>query len=118
MRMRYPKWSRVYCYNTHGLELMQYQPRTEQEKGDEVKRGQHVADAGELVKGSCGGGMEHLHFHMSKIKGGGAGSWGSWRFLGKPSGWINLTNIGLAVLANQSVLLKEKSTQKVYLLFL
>ena len=58
-------------------------------KGDEVKRGQHVADAGELVKTSCGGGMEHLHFHMSKIRGGGAGSWGSWRFLGGPKGWIN-----------------------------
>jgi len=58
-------------------------------KGDEVKRGQHVADAGKLVKTSCGGGMEHLHFHMSKRKGTDPGSWGSWRFLGKPSGWIN-----------------------------
>ena len=58
-------------------------------KGDEVKRGQHVADAGELVKTSCGGGMEHLHFHMSKIRGGSDGSWGSWRFLGGPKGWIN-----------------------------
>ena len=58
-------------------------------KGDEVKRGQHVADAGELVKSSCGGGMEHLHFHMSKRKGTVPNSWGSWRFLGKPSGWIN-----------------------------
>ena len=58
-------------------------------KGDEVKRGQHVADAGELVKSSCGGGMEHLHFHMSKRKGTDPNSWGSWRCLGKPSGWIN-----------------------------
>ena len=58
-------------------------------KGDEVERGQHVADAGELVKSSCGGGMEHLHFHMSKRKGTDPNSWGSWRFLGKPSGWIN-----------------------------
>ena len=58
-------------------------------KGDEVERGQHVADAGELVKSSCGGGMEHLHFHMSKRKGTVPNSWGSWRFLGKPSGWIN-----------------------------
>ncbi len=58
-------------------------------KGDEVKRGQHVADAGELVKTSCGGGMEHVHFHMSKRRGEGGSSWGSWRFLGGPEGWIN-----------------------------
>ena len=58
-------------------------------KGDLVKRGQHVADAGDLVKTSCGGGMEHLHFHMSKRRGTDPSFWGSWRFLGKPSGWIN-----------------------------
>ena len=58
-------------------------------KGDLVKRGQHVADSGKLVKTSCGGGMEHLHFHMSKRKGTDPSYWGSWRFLGKPSGWIN-----------------------------
>ena len=58
-------------------------------KGDLVKRGQHIADAGKLVKTSCGGGMEHLHFHMSKRKGTDSSFWGSWRFLGKPSGWIN-----------------------------
>ena len=58
-------------------------------KNDEVKRGQMVAEAGELVKTSCGGGMEHLHFHMSKRKGTDPNSWGSWRFLGEPSGWIN-----------------------------
>ena len=58
-------------------------------KGDEVKRGQLVADAGEEVKTSCGGGMEHVHFHMSKIKGTGPNDWGSWRFLGGPKGWIN-----------------------------
>ena len=58
-------------------------------KGDLVKRGQHVADAGDLVKTFCGGGMEHLHFHMSKRRGTDSSFWGSWRFLGKPSGWIN-----------------------------
>ena len=58
-------------------------------KGDTVKRGQHVADAGDLVKTSCGGGMEHLHFHMSKRRGTDPSFWGSWRFLGKPNGWIN-----------------------------
>ena len=58
-------------------------------KGDEVKRGQLVADSGELVKGPCGGGMQHLHFHMSKTKGKGGNSWGSWRFLGGPKGWLN-----------------------------
>ena len=58
-------------------------------KGDLVKRGQHIANAGKLVKTSCGGGMEHLHFHMSKRKGTDSSFWGSWRFLGKPSGWIN-----------------------------
>ncbi len=52
-------------------------------KGDLVKRGQHVADAGDLVKSSCGGGMEHLHFHMSKRKGSVPNAWGSWRYLGK-----------------------------------
>ena len=60
-----------------------------EKKGDLVKRGQHVADAGDLVKSSCGGGMEHLHFHMSKRKGSDPNAWGSWRYLGKPSGWIN-----------------------------
>ena len=58
-------------------------------KGDKVKRGQHIADAGELVKTKCGGGIEHLHFHMSKKRGTDPTYWGSWRFLGKPSGWIN-----------------------------
>ena len=58
-------------------------------KGDLVKRGQHVADAGDLVRTFCGGGMEHLHFHMSKRRGTDPSFWGSWRFLGKPSGWIN-----------------------------
>ena len=58
-------------------------------KGDLVKRGQHIADAGDLVKTSCGGGMEHLHFHMSKRIGSDQSFWGSWRFLGEPSGWIN-----------------------------
>jgi len=56
-------------------------------KGDKVKRGQLIADAGALVKTSCGGGMEHLHFHMSKNKG--SGGWGSYRFLGGPKGWLN-----------------------------
>jgi len=58
-------------------------------KGEMVKRGQHIADAGERVKSSCGGGMEHLHFHMSKRKGTDPNAWGSWRYLGKPNGWIN-----------------------------
>jgi len=57
-------------------------------KGDAVKRGQLVADAGKEVKTDCGGGMEHLHFQMSnsikKAKG-----WGSFRFLGPPKFWIN-----------------------------
>ena len=56
-------------------------------KGDQVKRGHLIADAGALVKTNCGGGMEHLHFHMSKNKG--SGGWGSFRFLGGPKGWLN-----------------------------
>ena len=47
------------------------------------------ADSGNLVKTRCGGGMEHLHFHMSKRKGSNPNAWGTWRFLGEPSGWIN-----------------------------
>ena len=60
-------------------------------EGDIVKRGQIVAEAGALVKTSCGGGLEHLHFHMSKNKGKGTSGndWGSWRYLGKPKNWIN-----------------------------
>ena len=37
-------------------------------EGDTVKRGQVVAEVGIQVKTNCGGGMEHLHFHMSKKK--------------------------------------------------
>ena len=37
-------------------------------EGDTVKRGQVVAEAGTQVKINCGGGIEHLHFHMSKKK--------------------------------------------------
>ena len=58
-------------------------------KGDIVKRGQLVADAGAEVKTDCGGGMEHLHFHISKKRGTNPNAWGSWRFLGGPPGWIN-----------------------------
>ena len=60
-------------------------------EGDIVKRGQLVADAGKRVKTDCGGGMEHVHFHMSKNKGKGTSGddWGTWRYLGKPKGWIN-----------------------------
>jgi len=59
--------------------------------GDKVKRGQVLADAGDLVKTDCGGGVAHLHFHMSKRKGKGThgNDWGSWRYLGGPKGWIN-----------------------------
>ena len=59
--------------------------------GDKVKRGQLIADAGDEVKTRCGGGIAHLHFHMSKRKGKGTNgsSWGSWRYLGGPGGWIN-----------------------------
>ena len=57
-------------------------------KGEAVKRGQKIAEAGKELKTDCGGGMEHLHFHMSysteKAKG-----WGSFRFLGPPKYWIN-----------------------------
>ena len=37
-------------------------------EGDIVKRGQRGAKAWTQVKKNCGGGMEHLHFHMSKKK--------------------------------------------------
>ena len=56
-------------------------------KGDKVKRGQLIADAGEVVVG-CGGGMEHLHFQLSKKRGSGQG-WGSYKYLGGPKGWLN-----------------------------
>ena len=46
--------------------------------GDTVKRGQVVAEAGTRVKKNCGGGMEYLHFHMSKKSKSTFGShWGS-----------------------------------------
>ena len=57
-------------------------------KGDTVKRGQIIADAGKEVKTDCGGGIEHLHFHMSNSTKK-AGGWGSFRFLGPPKFWIN-----------------------------
>ena len=48
-------------------------------KGDAVKRGQIIADAGKEVKTDCVGGIEHLHFHMSNSTKK-AGGWGLFRF--------------------------------------
>lgn len=59
-------------------------------KGDKVTRGQIVAKAGEQVMTECGGGVEHLHFHMSKkVWEGVEMGWGSFRYLGGPEFWIN-----------------------------
>ena len=77
-----PEGTRLYATHMHVGKI-------HVKKGDIVKRGQHVADGGDLVKTRCGGGMEHLHFHMSKRKGSNPNAWGTWRFLGEPSGWIN-----------------------------
>jgi murein DD-endopeptidase MepM/ murein hydrolase activator NlpD len=61
--------------------------------GEKVKRGQVIAEAGRQVMTRCGGGVEHLHFHISKSRGmPGSGYWGSWRFLGKPHNWLNPHN--------------------------
>jgi len=38
------------------------------EEGDQVKRGQVVAEAGVEVKTKCGGGLEHLHLIMVKTR--------------------------------------------------
>ena len=71
-----PEGARLYATHMHVGKI-------HVKKGDIVKRGQHVADGGDLVKTRCGGGMEHLHFHMSKRKGSNPNAWGTWRFLGE-----------------------------------
>jgi hypothetical protein len=38
MRFRYPRKNRIYCYNSHGLELMRFQPKTQTQIDDEVNR--------------------------------------------------------------------------------
>tara|TARA_B100000965_G_C19580184_1_gene753164 strand:+ start:1573 stop:2352 length:780 start_codon:yes stop_codon:yes gene_type:complete len=55
---------------------------------DKVKRGQVIAYAGELVPTMCGGGIEHLHFHVSNsiyLSGG----WGTIKYMGVWDNWVN-----------------------------
>ena len=85
-------------------------------EGDTVKRGQVVAEAGTQVKTNCGGGMEHLRFHMSKKKvkahqevtGGLGGIQGN-----QKTGLIHM-NIGQVEKANQYVLWIIKNIWKAF----
>jgi len=57
-------------------------------KGDKVKRGQLIADAGFLVTTKCGGGIAHLHLQASRA-GPCSSCTGSWKYLGKKESWTN-----------------------------
>ena len=58
-------------------------------KGDKIKRGQIIADAGFLVRTKCGGGIAHLHLQASKA-GPCPTCTGSWKYLGKKQSWTNV----------------------------
>ena len=60
-------------------------------RGDKVKRGQVIADAGRVIFTSCGGGMEHLHFQLSN-EGPCFDCTGSWTYIGHYRSWINPHN--------------------------
>jgi murein DD-endopeptidase MepM/ murein hydrolase activator NlpD len=57
-------------------------------KGDKVKRGQLIADAGKHGNTKCSGNIDHLHFQTSR-EGPCPQCTGSWQFLGKKEGWTN-----------------------------
>tara|TARA_B110000285_G_C14999541_1_gene550708 strand:+ start:222 stop:944 length:723 start_codon:yes stop_codon:yes gene_type:complete len=57
-------------------------------KGDKVKRGQLIADAGKHGFTKCSGNIDHLHLQTSKA-GPCSTCTGSWKFLGKKEGWTN-----------------------------
>ena len=50
-------------------------------KGDKVKRGEIIAEAGKRVFTKCGGGIAHLHFQINK-EGPCKTCWGSWIYSG------------------------------------
>ena len=60
-------------------------------RGDKVQRGQIIADSGKEIRTDCGGGIEHLHFQLSS-SGPCNSCWGSWKYLGKDSSWLNPHN--------------------------
>ena len=57
-------------------------------KDDKVKRGQLIANAGQLITTQCGGGIEHLHFQISS-EGPCKTCWGSWVLYGDPKNFQN-----------------------------
>ena len=57
-------------------------------KGDRVKRGQLIADAGKHGNTRCSGNIDHLHFQTSR-EGPCPTCTGSWRYLGRKAGWTN-----------------------------
>ena len=57
-------------------------------KGDKVKRGQLIADAGKHGNTRCSGNIDHLHFQTSR-EGPCPRCTGSWKYLGKKAGWTN-----------------------------
>ena len=54
-------------------------------KGDKVKRGQQIAEMGEDIFNTCGGGLHHLHFQVSHNPNGLPMGWGWSYFVG--DGW-------------------------------
>ncbi|MDA8772898.1 M23 family metallopeptidase, partial [Candidatus Pelagibacter bacterium] len=58
-------------------------------KGEKVKRGQLIADAGKHGNTRCSGNIDHLHFQTSR-EGPCPRCTGSWKYLGKKTGWTNV----------------------------
>tara|TARA_B100001093_G_scaffold34621_1_gene29845 strand:+ start:1242 stop:2015 length:774 start_codon:yes stop_codon:yes gene_type:complete len=52
-------------------------------KGDKVKRGQKIAEGGQIINTKCGGGIEHIHFQIS-LMGPCKDCWGTWVVWGDP----------------------------------
>lgn len=58
-------------------------------KGQKIKRGQILAFSGGIIRGKCGAGVEHLHFHLSRVDYKYDMGSGTYRFLGGPENYVD-----------------------------